>query len=58
MTRIVDLSPQARALADHQRTTGMAVSMGWTCACGFHADNLAGQYEHQAAMVLAAVSEA
>jgi hypothetical protein len=45
---------QARAaalLSEHCRTSGMAVSMGWTCRCGHWCENINDATGHQAAML-------
>jgi hypothetical protein len=51
----------AEALAAHQRTTGMAVTMGWTCRCRWYYDGPRSPlaiYAHQAEAVLAALAAA
>jgi len=44
----------AKLLAEHSRTSGMAVSMGWTCRCGHWCENINDATGHQAAMLRAA----
>lgn len=44
----------ATLLAEHSRTSGMAVSMGWTCRCGHWCENVNDATGHQAAMLNAA----
>lgn len=41
----------AAVLAEHCRTSGMAVSMGWTCRCGHWCENINDATGHQAAML-------
>ncbi len=44
----------ATLLSEHSRTSGMAVSMGWTCRCGHWCENINDATGHQAAMLRAA----
>ena len=41
----------ATLLSEHCRTSGMAVSMGWTCRCGHWCENINDATGHQAAML-------
>jgi len=41
----------ATLLSEHSRTSGMAVSMGWTCRCGHWCENINDATGHQAAML-------
>lgn len=44
----------AKLLSEHSRTSGMAVSMGWTCRCGHWCENINDATGHQTAMLRAA----
>lgn len=54
MTDTNDLTARiAAVLREHSRTTGMAVTMGWTCRCGYWATGKNGDMpsDHQAAEI-------
>lgn len=44
----------ASVLKTHQKTSGMAVTMGWTCACGYWASGCKGDtyIDHQAKSIV------